>query len=106
MPTPHGIAQRPGTPQMPRVGPMNTRLLNKVPEVTIWFWIIKILCTTVGESAADFLNYNLNWGLTKTSIFTGILFVAVLIWQLSLKRYVAGVYWLTVAEPNSAWIVK
>ena len=71
-------------------------LLNKVPEVTIFFWIIKILCTTVGESAADFLNYNLNWGLTGTSIATGALFVLVLVAQLSLRRYVASVYWLTV----------
>ena len=31
------------------------RLLNKVPEVTLYFWVIKILCTTVGETAADFL---------------------------------------------------
>ena len=31
-------------------------MLNKVPEVTLYFWIIKILCTTVGETAADFLN--------------------------------------------------
>ena len=71
-------------------------LLNKVPEVTIFFWIIKILCTTVGESAADFLNYNLNWGLTGTSIATGALFVLVLVAQLSLRRYIASVYWLTV----------
>ncbi len=76
---------------------INQRLLNKVPEVTIFFWIIKILCTTVGESAADFLNYNLNWGLTLTSVATGVLLVVVLAAQMSLKRYVAGVYWLTVA---------
>ena len=76
---------------------LNTRLLNKVPEVTIFFWIIKILCTTVGESAADFLNYNLNWGLTLTSVATGVLLAVVLTLQISLKRYVAGVYWLTVA---------
>ena len=71
-------------------------LMNKVPEVTIFFWIIKILCTTVGESAADFLNYNLNWGLTGTSIATGLLLVVVLTVQMSLGRYVAAVYWLTV----------
>ena len=71
-------------------------LLNKVPEVTIWFWIIKILCTTVGESAADYLNVNLGWGLTGTSIATGVLFAIVLTIQVSLRRYVAGVYWLTV----------
>lgn len=75
---------------------MNRRLLNKVPEVTIFFWIIKVLCTTVGESAADFLNYNLNWGLTATSVVTGLLLLVVLTVQLSLRRYVAGVYWLTV----------
>ena len=39
-------------------------MLNKVPEITLFFWIIKILCTTVGETAADFLNVNLNFGLS------------------------------------------
>lgn len=71
-------------------------VLNKVPEVTLWFWIIKILCTTVGESAADYLNVNLGWGLTGTSIATGIVLAVVLTVQVSLRRYVAGVYWLTV----------
>jgi uncharacterized membrane-anchored protein len=75
---------------------MSRQVMNKVPEVTIWFWIIKILCTTVGESAADFLNVNLNWGLTQTSVAMGIGFLLVLVWQMSLTRYVAGVYWLTV----------
>lgn len=75
---------------------MNRRVLNKVPEVTIFFWIIKILCTTVGESAADFLNVNLNWGLTNTSIATGVVFLGVFSVQLCLGRYVPTVYWLTV----------
>lgn len=79
---------------MRRQGP---QLLNKVPEVTIFFWIIKILCTTVGESAADYLNVNLNWGLTLTSIVMTGLLALVLCIQVSLSRYVAGVYWLTVA---------
>ncbi|MGB8257396.1 MAG: hypothetical protein WCE71_18855, partial [Pseudonocardiaceae bacterium] len=39
-------------------------MLNKVPEVTIYFWVIKVLATTVGETAADFLNTNLGLGLT------------------------------------------
>ena len=75
---------------------MNRRVLNKVPEVTVFFWIIKILCTTVGESAADFLNVNLNWGLTNTSIVTGVLFFVVFAVQIALGRYVPTVYWLTV----------
>jgi uncharacterized membrane-anchored protein len=70
--------------------------LSKVPEVTVWFWIIKILCTTVGESFADWINTTLGLGLTLTAlVFTGLL-AAVLGWQLRLKRYVPFVYWLTV----------
>lgn len=78
-------------------GFLNRRTLNKVPEVTIFFWIIKVLCTTVGESAADFLNVNLNWGLTVTSLVMTALLLVVLGFQMSLNRYIAGVYWLTVA---------
>lgn len=71
-------------------------MLNKVPEVTIWFWVIKVLCTTVGESFADWINTKLGVGLVNTAwIFTGV-FVAVLAVQLRLKRYVPFPYWLTV----------
>ena len=56
----------------------NRMLLSKVPEVTAYFWIIKVLCTTVGETAADFLNVNLDFGLTGTSIATGVLLVVAL----------------------------
>jgi uncharacterized membrane-anchored protein len=71
-------------------------MLNKVPEVTLWFWVIKILCTTVGETAADFLNVNLNFGLTGTSIVTGVLVVLALVVQFRADRYVPARYWLTV----------
>lgn len=71
-------------------------MLSKVPEVTVWFWVIKILCTTVGESFADWVNETLGLGLlTTTAIFTAVL-VGVLVWQMSLSRYVPFVYWLTV----------
>lgn len=71
-------------------------LLCKVPEITIFFWIIKILCTTVGETASDFLNFNLNMGLTYTSyLMGGILAVALLI-QFKTKKYNPGIYWLCV----------
>jgi uncharacterized membrane-anchored protein len=71
-------------------------MLSKVPEVTVWFWIIKILCTTVGESFADWINMTLGVGLTPTAlIFTAVL-TAVLGWQLVLNRYVPFAYWLTV----------
>lgn len=71
-------------------------LLNKVPEVTLWFWIIKILCTTVGESFADWINMQLGVGLTDTALIFTAVFAVVLGWQLSLKRYVPFAYWLTV----------
>lgn len=76
--------------------PTSRGLLSKVPEVTVWFWVIKILCTTVGESFADWINMTLGVGLTATAlIFTGVL-VVVLAWQLRLTRYVPLVYWLAV----------
>ena len=72
------------------------QMLNKVPEITLYFWIIKILCTTVGETAADFLNVNLNAGLTITSVVTGILLAIALIFQFKSNKYVPSIYWLTV----------
>ena len=72
------------------------RLLNKVPEVTLYFWIIKIMATTVGETAADFLNTNLNLGLTNTSILMAALLVAALVGQFRKDRYVPWIYWVAV----------
>ena len=71
-------------------------LFNKVPEVTLFFWVIKVLCTTVGETFADFLNVNLNFGLTGTSIAMGVLLIIALFFQFRAKRYVPVIYWLTV----------
>lgn len=71
-------------------------MLNKVPEITIYFWIIKVLCTTVGETAADFLNVNLGLGLTVTTFVMSGLLAVTLAFQFRLDRYVPGVYWLAV----------
>ncbi len=71
-------------------------MLNKVPEVTLYFWIIKVLCTTVGETAADFLNDNLGLGLTRTTLVTAAFLVAALVFQFRVRRYVPGIYWLAV----------
>ncbi len=72
------------------------QMLNKVPEVTIFFWIIKVLCTTVGETASDFLNVNLGFGLTGTSVVMGVLLLVVLFFQFRAKKYIPSIYWLTV----------
>jgi uncharacterized membrane-anchored protein len=84
------------TATVERGHPLTKVLLSKVPEVTVYFWIIKVLCTTVGETAADFLNVNLGLGLTITTfVMSGLLAVA-LAAQFRLHRYVPGVYWLAV----------
>lgn len=71
-------------------------MLNKVPEITLIFWVIKVLSTTVGETTADFLSTTLNLGLTVTSIFMAAALVAVLVMQLNARRYIPWIYWLTV----------
>jgi uncharacterized membrane-anchored protein len=72
------------------------RVVNRVPEVTGTFWVIKVLATTVGETAADFLSVTLNLGLTVTAyIMSGLLLIALLN-QFRLKRYVPASYWIVV----------
>lgn len=72
------------------------RTLSKVPEITLWFWVIKILCTTVGESFADFINLALGVGLLPTAFIFTIISVGVLSFQVVLHRYHPGTYWLAV----------
>ncbi|MET7571817.1 hypothetical protein ABZT04_25400 [Streptomyces sp. NPDC005492] len=71
--------------------------LNKVPEITVYFWIIKVLCTTVGETAADLLNEKAGLGLTGVSVLMSALLAVVLVVQFRTAAYRAGVYWLAVA---------
>ncbi|WP_421578702.1 hypothetical protein [Shinella sp. M31] len=69
---------------------------NRVPEVTLNFWLIKLMAVTMGETAADYLAVNLGFGLTATSlIMTAVLAVA-LVLQFRQKRYVPWSYWLAV----------
>jgi uncharacterized membrane-anchored protein len=71
-------------------------MLNKVPEVTLIFWIIKIMSTTVGETGADYLAVHVGIGTTGTTIIMASLLVAAIIVQLHKRRYVPWIYWLTV----------
>ena len=74
----------------------NNIFLNKVPEITIFFWIIKVLCTTIGETAADFLNTSFNLGLTGTSLVMGSFLIIALFFQFRSKKYIPSIYWLAV----------
>lgn len=76
--------------------PDRHQFLNKVPEVTLAFWLVKMMSTTVGETVADFLNVDLSFGLTATSIVTGILLAVTLFFQVRAKRYTPSLYWLAV----------
>lgn len=71
-------------------------LINRVPEITLVFWIIKILATTVGETAADLLSETLGLGLVITSWVMAGLLLTTLIIQFRARRYVPAIYWLVV----------
>jgi uncharacterized membrane-anchored protein len=72
------------------------QMLNKVPEITIYFWIIKVLCTTVGETGADNLATHFNLSLTDLTYIVGGTLLTVLAIQFRLKRYVPFIYWLGI----------
>ena len=71
---------------------------NRVPAVMWAFWLLKVLCTTVGETAADFLNEQLGLGLATTTLIMGGLLALALVLQFMSARYVAGIYWLAVTS--------
>lgn len=71
-------------------------MLNKVPAVTLVFWIIKIMATTVGETGADFLAVRVGLGTAITGAIMASMLIGMLVVQLSARRYVPWVYWLTV----------
>ncbi|MFI4965067.1 MAG: hypothetical protein ACHP9T_06835 [Caulobacterales bacterium] len=70
--------------------------MNKVPAVTLAFWIAKTFATTVGETAADYLNQTFHLGLTNTSYIMGGLLAVALLIQFTRHRYVPIVYWIVV----------
>ena len=72
------------------------RMLSKVPEVTFSFWVINVLCTTVGETASEYLDGTLGLGLTNTTYITATALVAALVAQFRLRSCVPSVYWLAV----------
>jgi uncharacterized membrane-anchored protein len=71
-------------------------MLNKVPEVTLVFWTIKILSTTVGETGSDYLAVHVGLGANLTMACMAGLLAAALALQLRAQRYVPWIYWLTV----------
>ena len=83
-------------PVLARVGRSAAPMLNKVPEVTLVFWVIKILSTTVGETGADYLAVHVGLGTALTDGIMAALLIASLAAQLRARRYMPWRYWLTV----------
>ena len=77
-----------------RGGRTLTRALLKVPEITLYFWIVKILTTAMGEATSDYLVFHINPYVAVA--LGGLGLVVALAWQLSVRRYVAPIYWFAV----------
>jgi uncharacterized membrane-anchored protein len=70
--------------------------VNRVPDVTVEFWLIKLMAVTMGETAADYLAVNMGLGLSATSAMMAAVLCGALVVQFSMKRYVPWAYWLAV----------
>lgn len=79
----------------PRAGAASTRW-NKVPAITLGFWVIKVLSTTVGETGADWLAVHAGLGAALTTALMSVLLVLALLLQLAHRRHVPWIYWLAV----------
>ena len=73
---------------------LTTKTMRKVPEVIVYFWIIKLLTTAMGESTSDFLVHHINPVIAVILGFVG--FALAIILQFKMQKYVARVYWLAV----------
>ncbi|MGG7306994.1 COG4705 family protein [Curtobacterium sp. AB451] len=82
---------------MPRSTPAHVATVrNKVPDPTASFWIVKVLATTVGETAADLMSETLGLGLPLTTVVMGAVLVLFLVLQFRARSYRPSVYWVTV----------
>lgn len=75
---------------------LTKQLAVKVPAVTAFFWIIKVLATTVGETFSDWINTTLGFGLINTTIVMSVVLVALLAWQIAATSYRPWLYWINI----------
>ncbi|CAH8281780.1 conserved membrane hypothetical protein [Mariniflexile fucanivorans] len=75
---------------------MNMKKLNKVAEITLIFWLMKIVATTLGETLGDYLSMTLNLGYLTGIFITLVFFLIVLSVQLLTKKYIPVFYWLVI----------
>lgn len=75
---------------------MTDEKLNKVAKITLIFWLMKIVATTLGETLGDFISMTLNLGYSVGIVVTMTFFLVVLFLQLSIKNYIPIIYWLVI----------
>jgi uncharacterized membrane-anchored protein len=75
--------------------------LTKVPAVTLGFWVIKILATTLGETGGDTVTMTLNWGYVAGVILFGVALVVLVAAQIFAKRFHAALYWATIVASTT-----
>jgi uncharacterized membrane-anchored protein len=74
----------------------STHQFNRVAGLTLFFWIVKILSTTVGETAADFIVVDMSLGLMGTTILMGLITITAMFWNFRQKKYFAPSYWFLI----------
>jgi len=75
--------------------------LSKVPAVTLGFWVIKILATTLGETGGDTVTMTLHWGYLAGVTLFGVVLVALVVAQISAKRFYPIIYWATIVASTT-----
>ena len=75
--------------------------LRKVPAVTLGFWVIKILATTLGETGGDTVTMTLDWGYLAGVTLFGVVLVALVVAQISAKRFYPILYWATIVASTT-----
>jgi uncharacterized membrane-anchored protein len=75
--------------------------LSKVPAVTLGFWVIKILATTLGETGGDTVTMTLDWGYLAGVTLFGVVLVALVVVQISAKRFYPILYWATIVASTT-----
>ena len=80
---------------------MNENNLNKVARITLLFWVMKIIATTLGETLGDFFSMTLNIGYTQTLLAMLAIFIVVLLAQLSVKRFIPVMYWIVIVATTT-----
>jgi len=75
--------------------------LSKVPAVTLGFWVIKILATTLGETGGDTVTMTLDWGYLSGVVLFGVVLVALVVAQISARRFYSLLYWATIVASTT-----